>query len=142
MSSRIIYGLKGKLEGLLDESPFVNNVHRGQIDDFLRQKENFYPAARVDYGASIVTNETVTVDMTLAVLDQVDDGFGNEDDVLNLCMTIGARVIAQLQEAAHDSQYEVIAEVPGEYIFEYDDANLAGWGFTITVVTPNTSHNA
>ena len=138
---RITYGIRERITSLLDESPFINNIHRGQVDDFLRQKKNFYPAARVDYGASVISNEVITQDVTVALLDQVDDGFGNEDDIINNMMAVAARLVAQLQEASHSAEYEISDEVVADYIYEYDDANLAGWGLTISITTPNTSHN-
>ena len=139
--AKMIYDIKSKIEGLLNDNPLVNNVHRGAFDDFLQQKKNFYPAARVDFGDTDITNEVLNMSVAVTIVGQVDEGFDNENDVINTNVTIAARLIAQLQEAEHDAAFEVIDSAAAEYIFEQGESNYAGFGPTIQLITPNTAHN-
>ena len=138
--ARQIYNIKQKIENLLNADPLINSVFRGQDDDFLRQKKNFYPSARVDYGPASITNEAITVTMLVQIVGQVDDAFENEDNVLNDAMTSAARLVAQLQEADHDAEFEQVEPVTSDYIWEANDSNVAGFGLTIPLTMANTSH--
>lgn len=140
--ARQIYAIRDKIQGLLSSSPFINSIHVGQADDFVRQKKNFYPAARVDYGDATLSNEIIQMTMHVIILGQVDEEFDNENDVLNNCLTAGARLVAELQEASHDADFELNEDVQSEYLWEQEEANLAGFGLTINLTMRNTSHNA
>ena len=140
MTANAVHAARTKIEGLLNDNPILNSVHRGQIDDFLKQETNFYPAARVDVGNATVTNEVIKTDIYLTIVDMVDEDFENEDFALNNALTIGSRIIAQLQEAVHDANFELIADPSFDRLVEYGDANLAGYGVTIELIQANKSH--
>ena len=137
-----LYTTREKIEGLLRNDPFVTTIHRGQEDDFLTQKTDFYPAVRVDFGdVNNVSNEAVSIHTFVTILGNVDEDFGNEDFVLSTTMTIGTRLVANLQEAVHDANFELNINPTFSRLIEYGDNNLAGYGIELEIMTPNTSHN-
>lgn len=138
---RGIYQAREKIEGVLTGAG-INMATRGQADDFLQQKKNFYPAARVDWGTSTITNESVTINMNIVVVDTVEEDFGNEEDVLNTTLAISARLVAVLQEATADAEFSLDDSVTADYLFEQgESSNYAGWGLVLPLKIHNRAHN-
>ena len=134
-----LYQARNKIELILKDFG-VNMAVGGQIDDFLREKKNFFPAARVDWGSATISNETVTIDMAVTIVDTVEDDLGNEENVLNTTLAITARLVAVLQEATPDHLFSLDANPTAEYIFEQGDQNFAGWAMVLPLTIHNSSH--
>lgn len=137
---RGLYQARQKIEGVLNDAG-VNMVVGGQEDDFLQQKKNFFPAARVDWGNATISNETVNISMSIVIVDTVEDDFGNEENVLNTTLALASRLVAVLQEATADAGFSLDEDVNADYLFEEGTQNYAGWGLTLPLTMPNQSHN-
>ena len=136
-----LYQAVDKIRGIINDTALVNTVFNGRGDEFLQKEKNFYPAALINYGNSTITNEATTVTMSIVILDQVDEDFGNEEDVLNQTLVIAQRIVAVLQEATPDSDFSLDDPVPADPLYETDVANLSGWGLEIPLKIHNRSHN-
>ena len=137
---RGLYQAREKIQRVLTDAG-ITMATRGQADDFLQQKKNFFPAARVDWGTSRVSNETVTIDMNIVILDTIEDDLGNEENVLNTTLAIAARLVAVLQEAEADAQFSLDTNPNLNYLFEEGEQNLAGWAMILPLTIVNQSHN-
>lgn len=138
---RAIYQARDKIRPILEDAG-VNMVSAGQADDFLQQKKNFYPAALVTWGPATITNEAVQINMSIMIVDTVEEDFGNEEDVTNTTLAISARLTAVLQEATADQEFSLDESVSGDYLFEKgESSNFAGWGLTLPLIMHNTAHN-
>ena len=137
---RGLYQAREKITRVLTDAG-INMATRGQADDFNQQKKNFFPAARVDWGSSEVSNEAVTISMNIIILDTIEDDLGNEENVLNTTLAITARLVAVLQEAEADSMFSLDTNPTADYLFEQGEQNLAGWGMVLPLTIVNQSHN-
>lgn len=138
-------GLKAATDKIREEAldtGLVNNVMISRPDDFLQDKKNFYPAVHIDYDGASTNDTIVTVNMSILIVDIVDETLNNEEDVLNTTLAIAARIQAVLQRSEPSTMFNLDADASLTRMYEQGTQNYSGWGMTFPLKIMNQSHEA
>ena len=122
--------------GLVQEA----SIMVSRPDDFLQDKKNFYPAIHIDYIGGTGSDQILTVNFTILVVDIVDEELRNEEDVFNSTLSISARIIAELQKAEPSELYHLNEDATLDRLYEKGEQNYAGWALQFPLIIQNTSH--
>lgn len=136
-------GLKAatnKIRQELIDTGLVNNVEISRPDDFLKDKKNFYPAVHIDYSGASASDAIVTVNMSVLIVDVVDEQLNNEETVMNTTLAIAARIQAVLQRSEASNNFNLDEDASLTRLYEQGAQNYAGWAMTFPLKIVNESH--
>jgi len=142
------YDILNKLKVHFDNDPIVNSVTQGDIFQVDLNKQTIFPLTHIMVNSSILSDNTMTFNISVIAMDIVDiskteviDVFqenNNELDVLNTQHAVLNRAYQQMLHGnLWDDKYVIETDPTCEPFTERFENLLAGWTMTFDVVVPN-----
>jgi len=145
---REFYNVTQKIKDALEAEPFVNSVTFGDIFQVDLNKQTIYPLAHTIVNNASIAEETITLNMSVILMDIVDVskaevtdkfvGNTNEQDVLNTQLAVASRLVSLLKRGSiYTDLYQVVSDVSCEPFTDRFENAVAGWTMTFDVVVAN-----
>jgi len=141
------YYILDKLREELINSPFVNTVSTGNLDDIDNYKQSIFPLAHIIVNNCTPENNILRFNISILAMDIVNIskdetinkfiGNDNEHDVLNTQLNVLIRVYEMLLRGALNDEIEVSGNPTCEPFTERFTNYLAGWTMTLDIIMPN-----
>lgn len=142
------YDITTDLKNALINSPFVNTVTTGGLEDVDLNKKTIFPLSHIIVNSAIPKKSTVSFNISIIAMDIVDEskesttnifvGNDNEQDVLNTQLQVLLRISKEMTNGQLFSELiQVIGEPTCEPFTDRFENKLAGWTMTFDVEIPN-----
>jgi hypothetical protein len=138
------YKVIDKVKEVIDAEPFNHEISFGDIADIDLKKQSLFPLAHVMINNATISNNYVTLNITIFFMDLVDisneqvtdlyRGNDNRQDILNTQLSLATRVMRVMQNAdLYRNEFELINDANCEPFTERFDNMLAGWAVTFDI---------
>lgn len=142
------YDITTDLKNALINSPFVNTVTTGGLEDVDLNKKTIFPLSHIIINSAVPKSQTVSFNISVIAMDIVDEsketttnifvGNDNEQDVLNTQLQVLLRLSKEMTNGQLFSELiQVIGEPTCEPFTDRFENKLAGWTMTFDVEIPN-----
>jgi len=142
------YNITTDLKNALINSPFVNTVTTGGLEDVDLNKKTIFPLSHIIVNSAIPKSQTVSFNVSVIAMDIVDEsketttnifvGNDNEQDVLNTQLQVLLRLSKEMTNGQLFGELiQVIGEPTCEPFTDRFENKLAGWTMTFDVEIPN-----
>jgi len=151
------YELVESLKTHLQADAEINTVVIGGFDDIDLNKRSIFGLAHILVGNATFLNGIVRFDVTVSVMDVVDEnnegvdnlpaaerwkGFDNRQDVLNTMLSVIERLNKSIVKGTLSlSGYELLSDITAEPFEDRFENLLTGWSTSFTLDIPNTIQN-
>ena len=151
------YELVENLKIHLQADAEINTVSIGGTDDIDLNKRSIFALAHILVGNATFAPGIVTFDITVSVMDVVDEnkegvdnlpaverwkGFDNRQDVLNTTLSVLERLDKSIRKGTlSEYGYELQTDMTAEPFEDRFENLLTGWSSTFTLDIPNTIQN-
>tara|TARA_R100001460_G_scaffold92323_1_gene134173 strand:- start:315 stop:770 length:456 start_codon:yes stop_codon:yes gene_type:complete len=140
------YNVIDKVREVVSSEPFNNELTFGDIADIDLKKQSLFPLAHVMINNATISNNYVTLNITIFFMDLVDvsneqvtnlyRGNDNRQDILNTQFALATRVMRVMQKSdLYRNEFELINDANCEPFTERFDNMLAGWAVTFDIGT-------
>jgi hypothetical protein len=140
------YNVIDKVKEVLTAEPFNHEMSFGDIADIDLKKQSLFPLAHLMINNATISNNYVTLNITIFFMDLVDisneqvtdlyRGNDNRQDILNTQLALATRVMRVMQNAdLYRNDFELINDANCEPFTERFDNMLAGWAVTFDIGT-------
>ena len=138
------YNVIDKVKDVITAEPFNHEMTFGDIADIDIKKQSLFPLAHLMINNATISNNYVTLNITIFFMDLVDisneqttdlfRGNDNTQDVLNTQLSLATRVMRVLQKAdLYRNDFELVNPANCEPFEERFDNALAGWAVTFDI---------
>lgn len=142
------YDITTDLKNALINSPFVNTVTTGGLEDVDLNKKTIFPLSHIIINSAVPRSQTVSFNISVIAMDIVDEsketttnifvGNDNEQDVLNTQFQVLNRLYKEMTTGQLFSELiQVIGDPTCEPFTDRFENKLAGWTMTFDVEIPN-----
>lgn len=142
------YNITTDLKNALINSPFVNTVTTGGLEDVDLNKKTIFPLSHIIVNSAVPKSQTVSFNVSVIAMDIVDEsketttnifvGNDNEQDVLNTQLQVLLRLSKEMTNGQLFGELiQVIGEPTCEPFTDRFENKLAGWTMTFDVEIPN-----
>ena len=126
----------------------INTVTSGDIDRINLQKQDIFPLAHIVTNSVTVSDQVLTDNITVLVMDIVDfnkaeavdvfRGNTNEQDILNTQLAVLNKLIQLLKRGSlHTDKYQLDADPVCEPFYDRFENELAGWSANMDIIIYN-----
>ena len=126
----------------------INTVTSGDIDRINLQKQDIFPLAHIVTNSVTVSDQVLTVNLTVLVMDIVDfnkaeavdifRGNTNEQDILNTQLAVLNKLIQLLKRGSlHTDKYQLDTDPVCEPFYDRFENELAGWSANMDIIIYN-----
>ena len=142
------YDITTDLKNALINSPFVNTVTTGGLEDVDLNKKTIFPLSHIIINSAVPKSQTVSFNISVIAMDIVDEsketttnifvGNDNEQDVLNTQFQVLNRLYKEMTTGQLFSDLiQIIGDPTCEPFTDRFENKLAGWTMTFDVEIPN-----
>jgi hypothetical protein len=142
------YDITTDLKNALINSPFVNTVTTGGLEDVDLNKKTIFPLSHIIINSAVPRSQTVSFNISVIAMDIVDEsketttnifvGNDNEQDVLNTQFQVLNRLYKEMTTGQLFSDLiQIIGDPTCEPFTDRFENKLAGWTMTFDVEIPN-----
>jgi len=142
------YNVTQKIKTALEAEPFINTVTFGDIFEIDLDKQTIYPLAHMIVNNASIAEETITLNMSVILMDIVDAsksettdkfiGNNNEQDVLNTQLAVASRLVNLLKRGSlYTDLFQVVADVSCEPFTDRFENAVAGWTLSMDIIVAN-----
>lgn len=131
------YDVVDKITELLKSSEHCNTVSYGDITKVDTNKTSIYPLAHFVINSAQLKDQTMVFNISIAcmdLIDQVNQGTNNEQDIFNTQMTVLSRTLMLLKRVnLRNEGYQLVGEPTLEQFNHRFEDDVAGWDATFNV---------
>jgi hypothetical protein len=143
-----LYDITTKLREELQANVLINKVTFGDITDIDLNKQTIFPLAHVMLENSTIGERTITVGLSIMLMDIVDEskaeetdefiGNDNEHDVLNSMLAAGTKTVQEfMRGSSYADNYHMVGDAEVEFFTDRFENKLAGVVINFSVEIPN-----
>jgi hypothetical protein len=150
---RSYYNITSRIKDWLEQNNIIKTVTLGDISEVDLNKQTIFPLAHQIVNNAILSERTITFDISILFIDVVDyptksakDGTeafyrsDNLQDVHNTMLAVANELAQQFfRGALFDENYIVASEVSCEPFQDRFENDLAGWSLNLSIEVPNNT---
>lgn len=143
-----LYDITTKLRNELEANVLINKVTFGDITEIDLNKQTIFPLAHIMLENSTIGSSTITVGLSIMLMDIVDEskseetdnfiGNDNEHDVLNSMLAAGSKTVQEfIRGSSYADNYHMNGDAQVEFFTDRFENKLAGVVINFSVEVPN-----
>lgn len=131
------YDVVDKINELLISNEHCNSVSYGDITKVDTDKTSIYPLAHFVVNSAQLKSNTMIFNISIAcmdIIDQVNEGDNNEQDIFNTQLSVLSRTLMLLQRVSlRNEGFQLIGEPTLEQFNHRFEDDVAGWDATFDI---------
>lgn len=112
----------------------INSFGSGDVWEYMANEGDTYKGVTlwVDLGENVIAEKVDSPKYTFLVMDSVNKGEENEDEVLSDTLRIAKDIIAVLRQPYYEAYFQIQKNITLSDFTEKFDSEVSGWQFDIT----------